>query len=891
MYLHGSFYDIQGREVAVEIVTGGSRSPEREVGSGGLYFDAASPVEIESGANDTRDTLLPRRATVRLLTAEYLPDLFSPGARHGVVNIRRGSELLFAGYVEPGTYSQEFQSRLDLIEVNCVDCLAALQYFRYKGAGEAGTDYAALRRDAGQVTLSRLILDILGGVARGTDLSDEAAEPQVWHDGSKQTASEYPRGDGRKWALDYTSVSELLMLGSDEDEAWTQADALAAALRYLGLHIEQHGAEFRIFSWRTVKAAQTVTWRRLGGTETRAEEPGEVEITTDIAADTDTRISVGEVYSRVSVTCKTEDVDSVVESPLDSGLLQSPYGGKQKYITEYSSDGDGETAATAFYNITHGGRTDYDRAYVRDWYLQARTARGWTFRNPVPADPDRYLQHSVANGLLTLIGAGIFSFGKIDHSVDLSDDSPTARVDMTDRLVVSVNGNGLDRAESGTRYPVPTEDGLLAAAPVAEYAGGVSGGVFSPSDEASSHYIVISGSVTLCPLTPRSGDFADIAALTDPAALLAHEYVGKRRYPCQDYKDDGSRRYYTYHGWQAASPTSAPSMGNYLPLMPDTGDGWAQYPYNYSAVGDSTDRMSKVPVLQCMLVIGDKCAVEAEGSEGLVSDITWQPYKERAQCADDAEYYAQSFSIGFNPKIGDRLIGKSHPLQNNITHEMGLDTEGTAIRIRRDDRLSGRVRFMILGPVNTVWDDITRRHPSFWRHTRWTSTTVPLLAHVASIQLSKFEVRVCGDTAEDGDGDGDIVYVSATDETYVNTCECDELTLHSALTAEECKRLGAADRVMLSTALDGTTGVGLLSIHDALTGETGRPEQMLVDEIYGEYHAPRVLLTQRVTDRAARRWARYTHPAMPGRGFFVQDMSHDLRLCEATLHLKETDTE
>lgn len=51
---------------------------------------------------------------------------------------------------------------------------------------------------------------------------------------------------------------------------------------------------------------------------------------------------------------------------------------------------------------------------------------------------------------------------------------------------------------------------------------------------------------------------------------------------------------------------------------------------------------------------------------------------------------------------------------------MNLDAKGTAIPIKKSDALSGAVVFRILGPVNLTWNDITRRHPSFWRHTNGT---------------------------------------------------------------------------------------------------------------------------------------------------------------------------
>ena len=54
---------------------------------------------------------------------------------------------------------------------------------------------------------------------------------------------------------------------------------------------------------------------------------------------------------------------------------------------------------------------------------------------------------------------------------------------------------------------------------------------------------------------------------------------------------------------------------------------------------------------------------------------------------------------------------------------MNLETEGTAIPITKDDALSGAVVFRILGPINLTWNDITRRHKTWFRHTKWYNNT------------------------------------------------------------------------------------------------------------------------------------------------------------------------
>ena len=76
---------------------------------------------------------------------------------------------------------------------------------------------------------------------------------------------------------------------------------------------------------------------------------------------------------------------------------------------------------------------------------------------------------------------------------------------------------------------------------------------------------------------------------------------------------------------------------------------------------------------------------------------------------------------------------------------MNLDAKGTAIPIKKSDALSGAVVFRILGPVNLTWNDITRRHSSFWRHTKWYNNTKFVLSHIENIIIKNFECKIYSD--------------------------------------------------------------------------------------------------------------------------------------------------
>lgn len=905
MYIHGSFLSQQSDTITVHIVTGNDRTQTIEIGTekADVYF-SEDPAEIENEVNDTFDVLLRNSAKIRLLCGNLITNLFSTSCRDAVVNIYKNDTCIFAGFIEPQTLSQPYNNRWDELELNCIDALSALQYSKYKNVGALGVIYAFVKAEAAQRSFYDIANEILQGVTKGLDILGNQ-NIKFWYDGSKavdaQTANRYQ-------VFRQLSISDLLFMGDDESDVWQQDEVLEELLKYLNLHIVQDGFNFYIFSWESVKATpDKIIWHDIVANSTKTTAQQAVTIALANVADCDTMISIGDVYNQLLLTAKVEDIESVIESPLDDDLLVSPYINKQKYLTEYSSDGEGKTAYYAMKAMVNGEHTNYGGGAITDWYVQVMRNKQWTF--PMKGNTDIDIvdyfgsegtnQHALPDWLGQAPGAAIMALGSVKINTANDDNSPTSKVNMTNYLVVSVNGNGIDNDENKT-YPSVAD--IQKNIPYAVYTGNKAGGVFSPSDEETTNYIVLSGKVILNPIMAVTGNFSAMrkkmgdrppyqgsgggGGTTPPPMYFWHKTVPSR--------NNGDGRYYARQYWQAETPDKEVSWheGADSGFYPYTGEGPEEYEFKYSAVGDSTDTISKVAVLACMLVIGDKCVVET-GTDGQTTDFVWQKYKERSECQSDDEYYQQCFTIGFDPKIGDKLVGTEFSIQNNIDYKMSIDAEGIAIPITKGDKISGQVRFTILGPVNATWDVITRRHPTFFRHTKWSSSSVPLLAHVSSILIKSFEVKVYSDNGliSNGNDDNDIIYMSDTKETFVNKKDDLEFKINSALTATECAQLGVSNTVKLSTPLNISTGDGVLEVYDRNGNVKAKPEQIYVDSYYTEYHKPRIVMEQKLRDidNVVSLFNHYRHEAL-GKEFFVQGIGRNLIEGRADLTLKEIGT-
>lgn len=890
MYLHGHFYNQREERIEVHILTGGDRTKETVIGekNGELSF-TDDPVELTSQVNDTFDHLLCQQATVRLLARNFVPDFFCASCRDAVVNIYREGKCIFAGFIEPQSYSQGYNEEFDEIELSCIDALTALQYAKYRDVGSLGVLYNVVKAEAEQRTFLAMLKEILGGVTAELDIVGGNAMRYLY-DGSKAVDDLA----GNHYAIfGQLTVSELLFLGDEEDDVWQQDEVLEEILKYLNLHIVQDGFTFYLFSWESVKGDERIYWRDLltGASVTTARQT--TDIVTGLVTDTDTTISVGEVYNKIMLTAKVESMESVIESPLDNDLLKSPFSNKQKYMTEYSSDGEGSKAINAFDAMTHGQETSYSGGCVTDWYVQMMNNSQWLFPKSGSGNlMEEYCsegrnQHILPNWLAKNQGAAIMALGKVEKKTDGKDNSPTSKVEMTNYLVVSVNGNCDDK--EATTYP--NTNSLKAGIPRAVYNGSMTGGVFSPTDEGTTNYIVLSGKLVLNPVMALTDTYKAIYNYDGGIWGNIFSSINKWSGMTVPSRNNGDGRYYTQQWWKAATPneTVVWDMETAHGFVPFTDTGPQLYEFKYSAIGDGSDHISKVGMLACMLIIGDKCVVE-KGTEGQVTDFEWRKYKTLEECSNEDEYYQQCFTIGFDPKIGDKIVGTKFDLQNNVNYELGIDAEGIAIPIKKEDKVSGRVKFMILGPVNALWDVVTRRHKTWFRHTKWNSTTIPLLAHVSSIMVEQFEVKIYSDNGlVNNTGDNDLVYMSDTKESFVNVKDDIEMKINSALTAAECQALDVTDSVKMSTPLNTLTGEGLLAVYDYSRGMSAKPEQLYVDYYYKEWHAPRVVMTQKLTDTdggIVSLFAHYRHPMMD-KTFFVQGISRNLEEGYAEMTLKE----
>lgn len=912
MILRGEFRDLSDELLTVIIKSGGS-GEVKEIGKDGLYF-SSEPVHIEETLNDITEHVIRKSATINLVVSDYLGDVLFTGAARGiVVNIWKGSECIFAGYVEPATFSQPFNSSVDEFTLNCTDFLSTLQYTSYKNI--VPLNYRQAVQEAGSTNF----MEVLGRIfdTRGLNLYNNQ-KPRLLYDQSKGTAK------GKEGTVfDELCVSELFIIGKDEDSTWKNEDLLKEVMQYLNLHIRQEGLDFYIYDWDTLVQGNTINWLDLQTGDVVSKQPQSININPEHYAGSDTSLSTSEVINQFQLSCSLEGQDTIIESPLSEDSLKSHYKGQQLILTEISSLGSGKSANEAFNASVKGQPTTYDALTETDWYMRSMYNPTWKLRRSedtleVDENGTGINQHKVAQYLRDHpLTPALLRLGSVDRKAKATDNSPTSKIDTDNYLVISVGGNENDTAEGHK----PSDNDLRDCSPLIEYVGNKSGGVFSPPDENTTNYLVFSGSLLMQPILYESS-VGRASRVSNYDFILKHgarktqgkEYkavvpfydppkrdnvLDLRRLDSNLVKSDGNEegRYYTRKHYSARLNTDRPtynSTGSYF--QPWTKDKAAKgLKFEYSSVGDSTDKFSKLPILECELKIGSKYCVETVldvYGDSRFEWLTLDEIKARPDLTykdvDGTTKYKTTMSLGINPKIGDFIIGMEHSLQNTIDYTMNLDgKEGTAIPIKQSDRLSGRVSFKILAPIQLVWDNIVRRHPTFFRSTKWTSNSRYILAHTENIIIKNFACNIVSDNGKlETFEDNDLIYSSAAQTKYINKHDGTEFKFITQLSSSEAVEKGIKNEVYLNSVFNTSTSLPVRSIYNKVLDETGKAEEHYVSQYYNFMSRPRLKVEVTMNDTGIDFTSTYQSKTL-GKKFLVQSISRDIRNKTARITLIE----
>ena len=127
MWLIGTYKDIHNNTITVKI-RNEKNGDNIEIGGALVKFAGEDAVTIDCDRDDYFTHIIKKSATIRLVTRIYLGDyLWAANQKSVIVNILRNNKCVFAGYVTPNTYTQDYVEEWTTLDVNCRDLLSTLE--------------------------------------------------------------------------------------------------------------------------------------------------------------------------------------------------------------------------------------------------------------------------------------------------------------------------------------------------------------------------------------------------------------------------------------------------------------------------------------------------------------------------------------------------------------------------------------------------------------------------------------------------------------------------------------------------------------------------------------------------------------------------------------------
>lgn len=938
MRIQGTFKDQNNATITVIIENKDITANDIDIDNSSYLRFSDEPVVITTDIDDSFDHIIKTSATINLTSQRWLGDyLFADNYTSIVVNVLKGNTVIFAGYVTPNTFSQDYAHAWDSFTLNCVDKLSILEN-KYL---TEGSDYETVKANVSTKSFSDIIaeFDLVSNdiVLSGTNT------PKIYYDNSKSYGSYSNIFKG-------LLVAEGLFLGDDEDDLWSNEEILDEILRYLNLHIYQSGYDYYIFDWENVRQSNEIHWHNISDSsgaimlETRTIDA----ITRNMYGSDDTQLSVADVYNQVQVKDSIEELETVINSPFDNDDLV-PVAPKHKYLVEYGTNGNSIGAMRALTALArYDTQPNTDKAYTREWWMQVFQNTDWSFKlngndvyDRLNGQPNNFLKYLFE----TPFASAVVGFGS-GNKITNKNNQNIENIDVKDKyILLNVMGTGVDEKSSSSpkwpsnwttsAHPVWPNDSVLENLNMAiEYNYGVDGS-YSPGSPDVTNYLVFNGEMLLTTVQETLG----VSGFDRHAAWIGMEtdestpYWERNNQYTQDANDNraghwGDGNYVdflvftrknnnfitakshlklippedeAFEWYGRMTPDESDEKGHYymqqfyndngvadeghIYLSPPIVQGSLAKRFNYR-IGEKTsyyqnDVIKYIDILACELKVGDKWCVESHDSNGNKT-FAWLT---ESQIQSQGITYPYIY-LAINIDDGEFLIGDVHKIYNNISSDMYLeDTTGMAIPIKSTDAVSGTVHFKIIGPVNNTWDNGIRRHPTWFRHTTYTENYVSILPHVGQIWIKDFDVKLVSDNGKQTIGvNDDIVYCSDEQDRFIKKKDDIEFRLTTALTAEEAAELGVSITTNKSDVIGADTNIPITAITNNITNETDKPEKFYVDAYYREYCTPKLIMES--TLHSGIMLGLYSVGYL-NRNFLAQGVEYNVRTAKKKLKLKE----
>ena len=134
MRYQGNFFDLRGDKYTVEIITNGTSGTTRNITLGVPPF----VTEMDTSDDNIYKPCKYQSATIKLVTSgetDYKFDVYSGNANGTKVRLYdKSNNLVWGGFATPVLYNNGFTEIHEELEIEAIDGLSILQYYKYSAS-------------------------------------------------------------------------------------------------------------------------------------------------------------------------------------------------------------------------------------------------------------------------------------------------------------------------------------------------------------------------------------------------------------------------------------------------------------------------------------------------------------------------------------------------------------------------------------------------------------------------------------------------------------------------------------------------------------------------------------------------------------------------------------
>ncbi|MBQ5864155.1 MAG: hypothetical protein IIW66_02025 [Bacteroidales bacterium] len=279
-----------------------------KVGTGSTNLTLCTSPFVEEMEGDDNTIYKPCKyssATIRVLTqnaSDYMFDIYQSRAQDVSVELKdENNKIEWLGYVTPNLYDMGYESAREELEIECIDALSTLQYFRYTPI------------DSKPKTNS--FYDII---------------KHILHTKTPYVAFYFP-SVYENIKLDQLKISEQNFF--DEDgEGWTMKEVLEEICKYLNVTCVADGNEVWFVHYSSLGKVPYRRYRTMYKTYADQEVDSRYSIDEYSYSESGGTISLQPTYNRASVTSKINEYKNLLPDVFEEKYLSNANGNWNKVL-------------------------------------------------------------------------------------------------------------------------------------------------------------------------------------------------------------------------------------------------------------------------------------------------------------------------------------------------------------------------------------------------------------------------------------------------------------------------------------------------------------------------------------------------------------------------------